>query len=146
MKPGYFSEGWYAQVQAVCAFRSRASVAAMLGISAPSLSQVLNGSGKYGSGEASTGRIADRVVHTFGRYACPHLTDEAGGESVVITAEQCRSFAHREPPTGSPRDMQHWQSCRSCPHKAACAPPIAREVHPRKPATTQVPEDQRDSV
>ncbi|MFE8644149.1 hypothetical protein ACFX58_03580 [Sphingomonas sp. NCPPB 2930] len=132
IKPGYFAEGWYAQLTAACENRKRVDVAILLGVSAPTLSQVLNGSGRYGSGEASTRAIADRVEHTFGRYACPHLTEEGGGTVVTITAAQCRGFAHRDAPTGSPRDMQHWQACRGCPHKVASAPPIARDVRPRK--------------
>jgi hypothetical protein len=52
--------------------------------------------------------------------------------NVVITAEQCRGYAHRPAPTGSPRDMQHWQACNACPHKALTAPPEPREVKPRK--------------
>jgi hypothetical protein len=40
---------------------------------ATTLSLVLNGGGLYGSGRASTERIAERVIHTYGRYICPHL-------------------------------------------------------------------------
>ncbi len=121
---------------------TQASVAKQLGISGGALSQVIHGKGAYGSGQASTERIANRVIHTFGRYPCPHLTDEAGGAAQVITAEQCRTWAHRPAPTGSPRDMQHWQACRACPHLDASAPPVPRAVHHRKvipitQATTQ---------
>jgi hypothetical protein len=109
----------------------RAQVARQLGISAAALSQVLNGSGCYGDGTAKTDRIADKVVHTFGRYSCPHLTAESGGDDQVITAEQCRSYAHREAPTSSPREMQHWQACRQCKHRDASAPPVARPLKAR---------------
>ena len=109
----------------------RAHIARQLGISAAALSQVLNSSGCYGNGTASTSRIAEKVVHTFGRYACPHLTAEAAGEDQVITAEQCRAFAHREAPTSSPREMQHWQACRQCKHREASAPPVPRALQPR---------------
>lgn len=130
----YQQEHWFtllrARVDAEGATQS--GVAKQLGISSPTLSQVLNGTGAYGSGLASTERIADRVLHTFGRYPCPHLSEEAGGEQRVITAEQCRAFAHRPAPTGSPRDMQHWQACRACPHREASAPPVPRAVHHRK--------------
>ncbi|MDH0420765.1 hypothetical protein N7405_15385, partial [Delftia tsuruhatensis] len=65
-KLAYQSEPWFAlldertrQPGAV-----RAHIAQRLGISRSALSQVLNGSGAYGSGAASTARIADRVQHT----------------------------------------------------------------------------------
>ncbi|CAN5437350.1 hypothetical protein BH10PSE18_BH10PSE18_18850 [soil metagenome] len=121
--PDYMAEPWFALLQSRCLPGQRSKVAIALGISAPTLSQVLNGSGEYGKGSAGTGRIADRVIHTFGRYPCPHLTAESSGEVVVVTADECRGYAHREPPTGSPRAMQHWQACHQCPHKAASAPP-----------------------
>ncbi len=101
----------------------RSHIARQLGISPSALSQVLNGSGAYGSGAASTARIAERVTRTFGGYACPHLSAEAGGEPRMVTLEQCRAFAHRPAPTASPRDMQHWQACRQCPHRGTSAPP-----------------------
>jgi len=132
MKPMYMNEPWFATLQARAEQPGavRAQLARQLGICAPALSQVLNGSGAYGDGRASTGRIADRVIHTFGRYACPHLTDEAGEER-VITAEQCRAYAHRAAPA-SPREMKHWQACNQCKHKAASAPPVPRAAQPRK--------------
>ena len=144
MKLAYQSEPWFAmlsnRVQQPGAVR--AHVAKQLGISAAALSQVLNGSGCYGNGTAKTDRIADKVVHTFGRYICPHLTAESAGDDQVITAEQCRAFAHREAPTASPRDMQHWQACRQCKHRDSSAPPVARVLKTRGnrkviPITTQ---------
>ena len=134
--PGYMAQPWFALLNERCAGSNRSKVAVMLGISPAALSQVLNASGKYGTGEAKTDRIADRVLHTFGRFECPHLTEQAeGGESIVITAEQCRAYAHRDVPIGSPRELQHWQACQQCPHMAASAPPTPREVKPRKHAT-----------
>jgi len=129
----YMAQPWYELLKERCASNTRFKVSVMLGISPAALSQVLNGSGKYGSGEAKTDRIADRVLHTFGRFECPHLTEQAeDSESVVITADQCRTFAHRVVPIGSPRELQHWQACQQCPHKAASAPPQPREVKPGK--------------
>lgn len=139
----YMQEPWFALLQSRTQGVPRSQVAKQLGISGAMLSQVLNGSGEYGKGKASTARIADKVLHTFGRYTCPHLTEEAGGEPQAITAEQCRSFAHREPPTGSPRAMQHWQACRRCHHREASAPPVLREAKPRPrviPIAVQQPE------
>lgn len=127
----YQNEPWFALLQTACQTQMRCKVAESLGVSAPLLSQVLNGSGKYGTGEASTAKLADRVMHTFGRYDCPHLSEQNGAPH-VITSDECRVFAHRPAPVGSPRDMQHWQACNTCAHKAHTAPPIAREVKPRK--------------
>lgn len=130
MKPPYMSESWFELLQQRTEGQQRTQVAKTLGISPATLSQVLNGSGEYGKGTASTARVADKVVHTFGRYVCPHLTEEAGGVSQEVTADQCRAHAHRSAPS-TPRDMRHWQACNRCPHKAASAPPVARAVQPR---------------
>ena len=130
MKPPYMSESWFELLQKRTEGQQRTQVAKTLGISPATLSQVLNGSGEYGKGTASTARVADKVVHTFGRYVCPHLTEEAGGVSQEVTADQCRAHAHRSAPS-TPRDMRHWQACTQCPHKAASAPPVARVVQPR---------------
>ena len=130
MKPPYMSESWFELLRLRTEGQQRTQVAKTLGISPATLSQVLNGSGEYGKGTASTARVADKVVHTFGRYVCPHLTEEAGGVSQEVTADQCRAHAHRSAPS-TPRDMRHWQACNQCPHKAASAPPVARAVQPR---------------
>lgn len=130
MKPPYMSESWFELLRLRTEGQKRTQVAKTLGISPATLSQVLNGSGEYGKGTASTSRVADKVVHTFGRYVCPHLTEEAGGVSQEVTADQCRAHAHRSAPS-TPRDMRHWQACNQCPHKAASAPPVARVVQPR---------------
>ncbi|MFE1573759.1 hypothetical protein ACFIQG_18355, partial [Comamonas odontotermitis] len=139
MKPTYMSEAWFSILQARVDQPGtvRAHIAKQLGIGPAALSQVLNASGEYGKGTASTSRIADKVTHTFGRYACPHLTDEASGEECVITAEQCRAYAHRPAPT-APREMKHWQACNRCVHKESSAPPVPRAVQHRKviPITT----------
>ena len=130
MKPPYMSESWFELLRLRTEGQKRTQVAKTLGISPATLSQVLNGSGEYGKGTASTSRVADKVVHTFGRYVCPYLTEEAGGVSQEVTADQCRAHAHRSAPS-TPRDLLHWQACNQCPHKAASAPPLARVVQPR---------------
>ena len=132
MTLSYQQEPWFALLLSRTEGTQRSQVAKQLGISPATVSQVLNGSGLYGTGQASTERIADKVTHTFGRYTCPHLTEEAAGEPQVVTAEQCRGYAHSAPPTGSPRAMHHWQACRQCPNKAACAPPVPSAIHQRK--------------
>ncbi|WP_293222261.1 hypothetical protein [Ottowia sp.] len=146
----YMSEPWFALLlqQVEVPGATQASIARQLGISAVTLNMVLRGTGPYGAGQADTHRVADRVIHTFGRYVCPHLTAEAGGVEQVITAEQCRAYAHRPPPT-TPRELRHWQACQQCPHRAASAPPVPRPVVARKRATpdtsnTPTPGDSHD--
>ena len=129
-QPIYMQEHWFALLKSRCAGAVHAHIALALGISRTALSMILNGTGPYGEGQASTDRIAERVIHTYGRYVCPHLTEEAGGVSQEVTADQCRAHAHRSAPS-TPRDMRHWQACNQCPHKAASAPPVARAVQPR---------------
>ncbi|HEX7865979.1 MAG TPA: hypothetical protein VF555_13590 [Variovorax sp.] len=64
--PPYMGEAWFALLRNACAGQRRSEVAARLRLSAAAVSQVLNGSGKYGAGKASTDRIARRVLDTFG--------------------------------------------------------------------------------
>lgn len=132
MTPSYITQEWYTMLRAQTNTMTRASVAQLLKISAPQLSQVLNGSGKYGSGTASTTKLAEKVLHTFGRYVCPHLSSESPGPVVVVTAQECKAYAHQPAPTGSPRAMQHWQACRTCSHAKLTAPTAQRAVVPRK--------------
>lgn len=132
----YKTQPWFALLENAARTMPRKSVALALGVSAPQVSQVLNATGKYGSGEATTDKIADKVLHTFGRYVCPHLSEQSGfgPDHVVISAEQCRGYAHRPAPTANPHDMRHWQACNSCVHKVHTAPPVLREVKSRKRA------------
>lgn len=129
----YKNTAWYQLLADATGRMQKQQVASALGVSAPLLSQVMNGSGKYGTGEAGTTKLAERVLHTFGRYTCPHLSEQHGTPTEV-SATQCRGHAHRPAPAGSPRDMQFWQACNACPHKAHSAPPLPREVKPRKGA------------
>ncbi|MDO9093387.1 MAG: hypothetical protein Q8R98_23485 [Rubrivivax sp.] len=131
-QPAYMQERWFSLLQAACKPPAvKAEVAQRLGVSAPLLYQVLNGSGLYGSGKASTRRLADKVLHQLGSYTCPHLSEQHNEER-VITSDQCRNYAHRPAPTASPRDLAHWQACRKCPHRTAAAPAVQRPVVPRK--------------
>jgi hypothetical protein len=124
----------YAMLRAACNGTPRAKVATRLGVSAAVVSQVLNGSGAYGSGKASTAKVFAKVEANFGHWPCPHLTEQSNdGQPQVITAARCRELAHRTVPTGSPRDLAHWQACRKCPHYLPTTPPTPRPVVPRKP-------------
>ena len=104
--PQYMQQEWFALLRARCAHTPRARVAQQLGVSAPTLSQVLNGSGLYGTGQASTQRVAERVTHAFGRYPCPYLSAEAGWAEQWVSVVQCRAYAHRPAPTSSPREAR----------------------------------------
>ena len=129
----YMAEPGFALLRAACEGTPRAQVAKRLGVSAPVVGQVLNGSGAYGSGKASPRKLFLRVEAAYGNWPCPHLTEQsADGAPQVITAARCRELAHRPAPTGSPRDIAHWQACRQCPHHTATAPPVPRPKVPRR--------------
>lgn len=131
--PDYMADPAFAMLSAACNGTPRAQVAKRLGVSAPVVGQVLNGTGAYGSGKASTRKLFIKVEATYGHWACPHLTEQSqDGSPQVITAARCRELAHRAAPTGSPRDVAHWQACRQCKHQAATAPPVPRPKVPRK--------------
>ncbi|MGB6053773.1 MAG: hypothetical protein WBG17_00890, partial [Burkholderiaceae bacterium] len=96
----------------IAASGSIAKTAARVGISRAALSQIINGIGPYGTGKASTERVAKRVMNTIGRIVCPFLTAYHGKET-RITGLECRDYAYRvNPPTNSPREMQHWRACQ----------------------------------
>lgn len=135
----YMAEPWFALLQAACEREDQRKVAARVGCSDSVISQVMRGTGAYGSGAASTARVADRVLHKFGSYECPHLT-EVYSESRVITAAECRTYAHRAtPPIGSPGLMDHWRACASCPHKPLSAPPEPKPSKHRKGKADEAP-------
>jgi hypothetical protein len=122
MKAPYMQEAWFTLLQQANERMTRSRIAASLGLSLPAVSQIFNASGLYGTGAASTTRIAEKVLRVFGRFECPHLTQQRG-EVVLIDCTTCRGYAHREPPIGSPQDLMHWQACRRCEHAPHTAPP-----------------------
>lgn len=129
--PAYQQEPWFGLLRAAVQRSTQRKVAQQLAVAESLVNQVLRGTGEYGKGTASTRRFAQRVNDAFGKWECPYLSDaEAPRE---ISAEQCRSFAHREAPTGSPRDLAHWRACRACPQKEHSAPPVAKVQLVRKP-------------
>lgn len=137
----YMAETWFAMLVAECERTGNtAAVAQRMGVSAPLLYQVLAGTGEYGKGKASTSRIAEKVLHQLGSYPCPHLSEQYE-EVRVISSDDCRRYAHRPPPTGSPRELKHWQACRRCPHFGASAPP-----QPRPPTTRRRPDADDDTT
>lgn len=132
--PAYQTEPWFAMLQEAIHASSQSEVGRQLGMSHSAINMVLRGTGAYGSGKASTARIAQRVTDTYGRWVCPFLTDS--DQERVVTAAQCRSYAHREAPTGSPRDLAHWRACRDCANRERSAPPVTRVDPPRRSAAT----------
>lgn len=128
----YMAEPGYAMLRAACEREDQAKVAARLGVSGSTVSQVLRGSGAYGTAKASTRRLFERVLHKFGSYECPYLS-QVYGEPRVITAAECRTYAHRATaPIGSPGLISHWRACAACPHKALSAPAAPKVQAPRK--------------
>ncbi len=93
---------WRELLNARVAASSKAQVARDLGLSRPTISQIVNG--KYG---ASPERVAKRVIEIYGRIRCPHLEKE-------ISQAECREYNSRQPPTNSPRAMKHWRACQNC--------------------------------
>ena len=136
----YMAEPWFALLQGACERENKSKVALRLGVSPAAVGQVLNGSGNYGNGKASPAKLAERVLHKFGSYECPHLT-EMFAEARVITAAECRTHAHREAaPIGSPGAMAHWRACNTCPHKPLVAAAVPKVPKRRKAgAATESP-------
>lgn len=81
---------------------SKAAVAVELGVSRTTISLVVDD--KY---PASTDKIAERVLNTYGRITCPFLGSE-------ITLAECKKHHTSTVPTSSPRAMKHWRACQGC--------------------------------
>lgn len=116
-RPAYMDESWFALFESACAAHGVTAVAQRLDVTRTCASMVKNGIGPYGTGKASTARFAARVrQYLDGAFECPFLTTFAG-EPRLITGEQCRGFAYREPPTSNPHEGRHWRACRTCPQR-----------------------------
>lgn len=57
-----------------------------------------------------TGPFIRRVYATYDKVDCPHLNEK-------LSKATCQTYADREAPTSSPREMRHWRSCQLCPHR-----------------------------
>ena len=66
-QPAYMAEAWFAILRHQAGCQVNRSLARALQIHSSTLSQVLNGTGHYGTGRCSTQHIARRVLHNF----CP---------------------------------------------------------------------------
>ena len=109
----YMDESWYAVLTQAVADSTMTAVARRLDVSRGAVSQVLNGTGLYGSGQANTARFGERVMKMLSQMRCPFLSDTAGEER-FISGEECRAYAYREAPTNSPMANRHWRACRDC--------------------------------
>lgn len=135
--PAYQAEPWFAMLMGAIAASNQSEVGRQLGVSHSLINMVVRGTGPYGRGEASTARIAQRVLDSYGRWPCPYLGD--GEQGRVVESSQCRAYAHRDAPTGSPRDLAHWRACRTCPNRDRSAPPVARVTVHRTHRPTKEP-------
>lgn len=137
-------EPWFPVFERACDAHGVTAVAQRLDVTRTCASMVKNGIGPYGTGKASTARFAARVRQFLdGAIECPFLTTFAG-EPRLITGEQCRSYAYREPPTSNPHEGRHWRACRSCAKRvpaprawdeaAACFVPVHALKAPRRSA------------
>lgn len=64
-KPSYMQEAWFTILHQQATLMLRCALARALQVSPVTVSQVLNGTGKYGSGQCSTARMAQRVLYVF---------------------------------------------------------------------------------
>lgn len=106
----YMSTDWFKSLQAEVSKSTVTAVAVQMGICRPKLAQVLNGSGLYGSGKASTAKIEAEYRRTFEQITCTF-------NSKQVSIAHCREHALRPAPTHNPRLMMQWQSCQTCPNK-----------------------------
>ncbi|MXS82243.1 helix-turn-helix domain-containing protein [Nitrosomonas oligotropha] len=109
----YQNEHWFkVLLNAVDTFNSQSwngkggkkKVADMLGLSRPTISQIMNG--KY---LASPGRVAKKVLDVLTRVHCPYLNAE-------ITAQECLDIRSGETPSHDPMRLAHRRMCRTCSH------------------------------
>lgn len=108
----YMDKAWFAGLMDEVKRTSKQAVAAKLGFSRSTISQVCNGCGPYGTGRADVKSIELAYRRAFEQLDCPHTKQQVG-----IT--YCRDSALRAAPTHNPMQMLHWQSCQQCPFKPA---------------------------
>lgn len=97
---------WMEVLRTRCAQTSQARVAAEIGMSATTVSQVL--AGKYG---ADLNRVRERVEGALMRRTveCPVL-----GE---LPRNQCLDHQGRPFAATNPQRVMLWRACRGCPHR-----------------------------
>lgn len=114
----YMNGDWFAGFMSEVQHSSITAVAAKLGLTRVTISQVFNGSGEYGKGKASTSSIEHAYRAQYEKLTCPHTQAHVG-------IAHCREVALRAAPTHNPLHMQQWQACQQCKYKPsapkACA-------------------------
>jgi len=106
----YMDTAWFAGLMEEVRRSSKTAVARKIGYNRASISQICNGCGPYGKGEADTKNIELAYRRVFEQLTCPHTKAQVG-------IGHCRSTALRAAPTHNPRQMQQWQACQRCQHK-----------------------------
>jgi hypothetical protein len=86
--------------------KGKAGVAARLGVSRPLIARVLSDNAPLDVSD----KLAALVASLLTRFVCPHLKTE-------ITPAQCAAYAGRAVPTSNTREVRHWKTCQTCPHK-----------------------------
>lgn len=64
-QPAYMHEPWFVILRQQALVMQRRALARAVGVHESTLSQILNGTGKYGAGLAGTARIAAKVLRVF---------------------------------------------------------------------------------
>ena len=96
--------------------RGRAGVAEQLGISRAAVSTLH--SGKYPS--SNTGHMEALILARLGRRHCPYL-------DIDVTHEVCAEWSLSPMPTSAPYALEHWRTCRECPHRVVAQPDSTQE-------------------
>jgi hypothetical protein len=120
----YMDTAWFAGLMDEVRRSNKTVVARKMGFSRSSISQVCNGCGPYGNGDASTERIESAYRRQYEQLACPHTGMQVG-------IAHCRDTALRRAPTHNPLQMQQWQACQRCayrPEKEVDTPDLPRSV------------------
>lgn len=110
VRPAYMKTDWFAGLMAEVERTSKTAVAARIGFSRASISQVCNGCGPYGNGRSSTSNIELAYRREFEQISCPHT-------QVQVDADHCRQVGLRQAPSHNPLQMLQWQACQQCPFK-----------------------------
>jgi hypothetical protein len=83
---------------------TKAQVALEIGYDRTSVSRWMNEPDYNGK------KVEAAVLARFNRITCPFL-------KVDITPQECAAYAGRACPTCNVREVRHWKTCQTCPHK-----------------------------
>lgn len=131
----YMDTAWFAGLMDEVRRSNKTVVARKLGFNRSSISQVCNGCGPYGNGDASTKRIESAYRRQYEQLTCPHTHKQVG----IV---HCRETALRRAPTHNPLQMQQWQACQRCadrPEKEADPTDLPRTAK-RQAASSEPPQ------